>query len=121
MSFFSQPQKVVQIDEQNTITLRALTYGESQELTSRCMRMSAEVGRSGAGGATAQLDAPLMEQMTWERAIVAWEGPGFEGRPVNRENILALPAFIFAKLQKPFDELSNLREEEKNASAEPTS
>lgn len=120
MSFFTQPQKVVQIDKENSITIRALTYGETQELTSRCMKLSADVGR-GQTQAIAQLDGPLMEQLAWEKAIIAWEGPGFEGRPVNRENILALPSFVFAILQKPFDELSKLKEDEKNALVAPTS
>jgi hypothetical protein len=114
MSFFTQPQRVVQIDEDNSITIRALTYGETQDLTSRCMTLSADVGR-GSTQAVAQLDGPLMEQLTWEKAIIAWSGPGFEGRPVTRENILGLPTFIFELLKKPFDEISELGENEKNA------
>lgn len=120
MGFFTVVQETVEIDEENTITIRPLTYGEGQALQSRCMKLSAEVGGKGASAAVAILDAPLMEQMTWESAIVAWAGPGFEGKPVTPANIRALPSFVLEKLKKPFDRLSGFEEEAKNDSAAPT-
>lgn len=109
MSFFDSLTKVVQIDDKNTITLRALTWGEEQAIKQKCMTVSADQ----SGTANAAIDPIEIELMTFRLAIIAWSGPGFDDRPVTHENIAALPGWIVEKLREPYNDLSTLSEEEK--------
>jgi hypothetical protein len=109
MSFFTQLTEVVQVDGENSITLRCLTYGEESAIRQKHMGVSA--GMDGTGSAT--VDPVAMERDTFRRAIVAWDGPGFEGRDVTPENIDALPSWVIDALKEPYNQLSTVAESEK--------
>lgn len=114
MSYFSTPTITVPIDGENSITLRALTFGEQQELQSRCMKVGATLnGRQTAGDV--QMDVALMNRLTWHKAIQGWAGPGFDGRPVTPDNIDALPAWIFEFMAEAYNSLAKMTEQEKKA------
>ena len=90
MGFFSQQQQeIVRIDDENTVTVRRLSYGKSQEVLSGSTTLDI-VTQEG------RFDFARNQVLKLEASIVAWDGPGFEGRPVSRENIEALPAEIGA-------------------------
>lgn len=103
MSFFAIANETVQIDEQNSITIKAPTYGEMQVIQSKAMVVRFD--QKGVGGA--DFDITLMERLLVQNCIVSWDGPGFEGRPVTNENIDALPAFVVEKLKPAIDRLSS--------------
>ena len=109
-SYFSQLLRTVNLGSGNSITLRALTFGERQELQSRCMTVSvvADKGkkrsRDEAQGEVS-IDAPLMTRLTWQRVIVDWSGPGFEGKPVTPENIDLLPPGLIDRLASELESL----------------
>lgn len=103
MSFFTTTFETVQIDEENTITVMAPTYGKIQEIQSKSMAVRFD--QKGVG--VADLDITRMERLTVHSAIVSWDGPGFEGRPVTPENIDALPSFVIDKIKPAIDRLSS--------------
>lgn len=101
MSFFKQAQqtKVVRIDDENTVTVRRLTFGESQEVLSESLAID-------VAEQDAQFDFARNQSARLVRAVVSWEGPGFEGRPVTRENILALPVEVGQAIIKAVDAIN---------------
>lgn len=101
MSFFQRVVKTVVIDEENSITIRALTYGEEQEVKALAMKTKADF----KGNGEMSIDATLLERAAFHLAIVGWSGPGFEGRPVTHENIDQLPPWILDMLKEPLNEL----------------
>ncbi len=116
MGFFSQQQlRVVRIDDENTVTVRRLTFGESQAVISESTVFDLV-------SQEASLDFAKNQVAKLSKAIVAWNGPGFEGRPVTRENIEALPSEVGAIIVKGVEELNKgLTEPEQKNSAAPTS
>jgi hypothetical protein len=113
MSFFTPQTKVVALDAQNTVTVRKLTYGERQSIISQCMKTN-------AWSQTSELDVALMQRMQLRAAILTWDGPGFEGRPVSPENVDGLPGDIADQIQTGVEELNKpLDETEKKSSGEP--
>ena len=81
MSFFTPQTQVAEIDDENTITVRKLTFGEFTKL------LDENKGNEQAQG------------MALVRAsIIEWDGPGFEGRAVTTENIDALPVEVVLKI-----------------------
>jgi len=101
MSFFQQTQQtqIVRIDAENTVTIRKLTFGESQEVLSESLAID-------VAERDAQFDFARNQSAKLVRAVVAWDGPGFEGRPVTRENILALPVEVGQAIVKAVEELN---------------
>lgn len=119
MSFFSQQTKVVEIDADNRVTVRKLTYGQQQAAMSAAMtfKIQMEAGQS-AQMTTGSLDPFRLKREELYAAIVAWEGAGFEGRPVTQENIDALPPEITALIQAAVEDLNaGMSEAEKKVSA----
>lgn len=115
MSFFSEQTRVVEIDDEHRVTLRKLSYGQAREASSRAFKVNPFTQ-------SAEMDYPLLRAEQLKRAVVSWEGPNFEGRPVTAENVDALPVWITNKLLDAVSELNDgLSEEEGNASAAPTS
>ena len=118
MSFFSEQTRVVEIDEENSVTVRKLTHGESSALTSQCMvqrfTLNDDVEQS------LELDAMKYRDLHIFSAIVSWNGPGFEDRPVTFENFNALPDAVVNKISAGVDSLSGLSSAEKNESDGPT-
>lgn len=121
MGFFTPNTTVVQIDDENTITIRALTYGEEQQNKSKAMRVSAKMAATKKGEEEAEpegeavVDASLLQLLTLRTAIVSWEGPGFEGRKVSQANIEALPPSVLDPVIEAYNKLTKpLEDEEKN-------
>lgn len=115
MSFFTEQTRVVEIDKHNRATLRKLSFGQRQEAISLSMKFNPFTQ-------AADVDYARFNRERLYRALVSWEGPGFEGRPVTPENIDALPVEVADKLVAAMNELnSDLTADEGNASAAPTS
>lgn len=106
MSFFQRTVRTVIIDEENSITLRALTYGEEQQVKALAMRTRADF----QGNGEMTIDATTLESAAFKLAVVGWQGPGFEGRPVTPENIEALPPWVIDLLKEPLNELRKQNE-----------
>jgi hypothetical protein len=115
MGFFStQSTQLVRIDDENTVLIRRLTFGESQQVLSEStvFDIIAE---------DAKLDYAKNQAAKLSRAVVSWEGPGFEGRPVNVENIMALPAEVGRLIVEAVDKLNaGLSESDQKKSPAPT-
>ena len=111
-SFFSLPTEVVKLDDANQITVRGLNWGERQGVAMTAAQQ--HPGNQVAAGV-------MMSSEAAKIVIVAWEGPGFEGREVTPENIAALPAWIIDKVAEASDRLSEPpSDEQKKASGAPT-
>lgn len=114
MSFFAEQTRVVELDADNRVTLRKLTYGQAREATSRAMRVD-------FAKQTPEIDYPLLRAEQLHRAVVSWDGPGFEGREVTAANIDALPTWITDKLIDGLVALDGgAGDDEGNASGAPT-
>jgi len=89
MGFFTSTTKVIDLDGGNTVTLRKVTFEQYAEAHSKASKIVDDGLR---------LDWPLFRVEVLKRAVVSWEGPGFEGQPPTPENIAALPWEIGNKL-----------------------
>ncbi len=117
MGFFSQQQQqeTVRIDGENTVTVRRLSYGEAQDVLSRSTVMDLITK-------DARFDFAENQVLKLQVAIVAWDGPGFEGRPVTLENIKALPAEVGALIAEAVERINKrMTETEQKNSPAPTS
>ncbi len=123
MSFYTQQKATVVIDAENSVVVRKLTYGEQQAAMSASMQFEMSMGQNKAENtATGKLDPFAMKREELITAVVSWEGPGFEGRPVTRQNILALPPEIIDAIQTVVDDLNaGASEDEKKALVSSTS
>lgn len=82
----------------DSVTLRALTYGEVKALRN-------------SGG----------DDDRWLLAsIVSWSGPHFDGMAISQEALDVMPAAIVARLVAVAAELNQLTDAEKNGSVEHT-
>jgi hypothetical protein len=108
MSFFTVQTKVVHLDEQNSVTVKRMTYGERQT--------AIDLGTVVDGRMEPVVHVGRMKQAMLHSAIVSWDGPGFEGRPVTPDNINALPPEIADRIATAADVLmAGLTEDEKKA------
>lgn len=130
MGYFQQQTTQVPIDSddlataQDVVTVRKLTFEERQGCISKAMQVktTAQVQRKGvrpqkeaAPSAEVVIDGALLALEQTAAALVAWRGPGFEGRPATRENLLMLPPDIVDKISAAADALNQgLSDEEKN-------
>lgn len=122
MSFFSQQTKVVEIDADNRVTVRKLSYGQQQAAMSAAMtfKVQLEAGQA-AQLTTGNLDPFRLKREELYAAILSWEGAGFEGRPVTRDNIDALPPDVINLVQVAVDDLNtSASDAEKKDSASTT-
>lgn len=100
MGFFTQQTKTIDLDEDgNRITLKRLTFGESQQVLSESTVF--DIVTQGA-----QLDFAKNQMLKLQKAIVAWEGPGFEGLPPTAENIARLPNEVGQRIVMEVDALN---------------
>jgi hypothetical protein len=107
----------VEIDEKNTVEIRKLSYGEEQVIKQKATKIAFHADRHGEGEGEVTFDAQLMEEQTLVKSIVSWSGPGFEGRPVNRQNILDLDSTIIEQIKDGINSLGQgLSEDEKKVS-----
>lgn len=87
MSFFDRQTATVEIDAENSVVIRSLTYGERQ----RCISLAAKQLVDDLGNESLDIDPGRLALERVATAIVSWDGPGFDGRAVSRANIEALP------------------------------
>lgn len=114
MSFFEQKTANVVIDEENSVVIRALSYGEEQDIKQPTMRVSARLNKDGDTDGEATVDAVTLQRRTMYKCIVSWSGPGFDNRPVTPANIDALPTNVVDKIVVAYNKLTApLSEEEK--------
>ena len=105
MSFFTAQQRTVIIDDANHVVIRKLTYGQQQAIMSAAMVF--EMSMSDTGNvATGKLDPFRLKREELAAAIVSWSGDGFDGRPVTRENIEALPPDVIDIIQEAVNDLN---------------
>lgn len=129
MGYFTQQTVVVPIDTDDVataldrVTIRKLTYQERQRCISAAMKITTEaaLGKKAKGVKAPEqvgelvIDGALMAAEQVAASLVGWEGPGFEGRPATRENLLQLPPEIVDKISAAADQLNQgLSDEEKN-------
>jgi hypothetical protein len=101
MGFFTSVTKTVELDSNNAVVIKRVTYGERQDAASKSVR----------GGL---LDMPRYQMELLCRAVVSWDGPDFEGRPASAENIAELPGYIADKLVGEATALAELTADEGN-------
>lgn len=110
MSFFTPVTMDIAIDDNNTVTVKRLTHGEKQAILVKTSKIA-------KGDALVMGIATQGEML--KAAILAWTGPGFDGKPVTPENIDALPpAVADAITDQAGTFLTGLTEDEKKASGE---
>jgi hypothetical protein len=104
MSFFAPQTETLELGNGNTVQLRKLTYAEILIAFD-----DPQYGDSHRGVAEAIV------------SLVAWDGPGFDGKPANRENFLALPWDVASKISAAAIKLNLLSDDEGEASGVATS
>lgn len=100
MSFFTLVESTVDLGGGNLVTIRKLSAAEAQAALS-----AATIGNPMADPDRA-IDYVRLAHERVARSIVAWEGEGFDGRPVTRENIDALPEEIITRIQQGMSALA---------------
>jgi hypothetical protein len=110
MSFFTPVTQVVEIDDENSVTVQRLTHGQKQAILVDAAKLASGDGLvMGIATQGAMLKA----------AITAWDGPGFEGKPVTPENIEALPPEVADTIAEQAGELlAGVTDDEKKVSGE---
>jgi len=106
MGFFAQITKTVDLGDGNAVVLRKPLFGDTQAASSAAMQVKPDT--------TVTLDWPRYRLELLTRCIVSWDGPGFEGRQPNRENVEALPSKIGGELADEVDNLNRLSTDEGN-------
>lgn len=99
MSFFQQQTQVVHIDADNSVTVRRLTFGEQQAVISESTAFDIV-------SQEATFDFARNQAAKLSRAVVSWVGPGFDGRPVTPENIMALAPEVGQKILSAVEALN---------------
>jgi len=102
MNFFTKLFEIVQIDDNNSITVTAPTYGQVQDANSKATIMSVDM--TGKGNLT--FDNALLEKLLMHICVTKWDGKGFDNYPVTPENIDALPVWIIARLRDAVNTLT---------------
>jgi hypothetical protein len=100
VGFFTMPTEPVDLGGGNTVTVRKLSFGEHQQALSLSTL---------PGGA---LDNVRYALEVAKRAVVAWQGDGFEGKEATAANVAALPTEIGAKIANAALELLNVGPDE---------
>ena len=110
MSYFEPQTMTIPLDDENSVTVRRLTFGERQEIMSRVMADADE---------NMILVQFTMQTELLKVAIKSWDGPGFDGRAVTAENIALLPSHLADRILDDADNfLKGITEQEKKASGE---
>jgi hypothetical protein len=91
--FFSEQTRIVEIDAENTVTIRKLSYGARQKAISLVTKVNPITQES-----TMDIAMLRIEQLV--AAIISWEGPGFMGRTLSRENVEALPTEVAEAIEQ---------------------
>lgn len=109
MSFFTEIVCTIAIDEENSVTVRKLTYGARQAAISKASHLNPMTQ-------DAALDFAMLRLEQLLAGVVGWAGPGFEGRPVNRASIEALSTEVAEKIEAALDSFNTpMSSDEKKA------
>lgn len=96
-SFFTSQSKRIDLDGENWVEIKRLTWGESKQTISKA---------TAAKDGEMIVDLGLVQQNQLVAAITNWGGPGFESREPTRENILALPVTLGDRIVEEIDALN---------------
>lgn len=88
-SFFEPQTKIIEIDEENTVTIRKPTFGEMMDVM--------ETSGIKAGGSNEEYAAKLGRALT-RLCIVEWAGSGFDGAEPTPDNVDRLPFAVGTKI-----------------------
>ncbi len=109
MNYFEPQTITVEIDAENWVRLRKLTYGEVQDIASKHTRFDPATRTAVVDNPTAVGNAIIIA------SVEDWGGPGFGGRPATPENVALLPPKIVGKFADAASQLnSDLDDDEKN-------
>lgn len=106
MSFFDDQLRVVDVDDENRVTIRCLRRAEVDEI----QELSRKRGTRRDGE---MIDATKASYLMMERSIVRWEGPGFAGREPTIENFKLLPQYVAMTIFEAINEFGELPDAEK--------
>ena len=104
MNFFTPQIATVDLGDDNTVTVRKRTFGEDQKIISKC-------ATADPLAKTSSVDIAGLRQEQLVVSIVEWSGPGFDGRTVTRENILALPTEIIDKIEAAIESINSAQDD----------
>lgn len=109
MSFFDAKTKTISIDDENSYTIKKITYGERQTILENSMKVSGSTtGESGFS-----INVAKLKIETLCVGLVNWEGPEFD-KPLLKENILNLPNWLAEQMTEEIDSFNaELTEDEK--------
>lgn len=111
MTNFFEPQTLtVNIDEENWVKLKKLTFGEVQEISAKYSKYNPQTRKVESSDITAAGSEIIC------RSVVEWGGPGFDNRPATPENVAALPPKVVAQFAEAAGQLnSDISDEEGKA------
>ena len=109
-TFWDLEEKQIDLGDGNTVTIRKLTFADMAKIWA-----DAEL----FGGPEQTFQQRFATALT-KQSVIAWSGPGFEGRGVSKENIDALPWRIVTKISEVASDFSILDDDTKNASSADT-
>ena len=118
MGFFAGQTKTFQLDDENTVTLRKLSYGDRQEAMSRTSVLTSGAAnpQNGASGGEAEsevsVDVAMLELEILQRIIVRWDGPGWEGRKPSRSAIRDLDVAVASRIMELYNGWAGESEED---------
>lgn len=92
-TFFEDTLKVLQIDDENSITIRALTLGVQKKIQKKVQANKSMTMAEIAG-------------MTAKEVIVSWDGPKFADMPVTPENIDKLPISVAGMVASAIEDIN---------------
>jgi len=111
MGTFFEPQTItVDIDDENWVKLRKLTFGEVKEIVGKHQRFDPATGT--------QIDHNFVGTSSdiIYHSVADWGGPGFDGHEPTPENVAALPFDVVGKFAEAANRInSEVSDAEKKA------
>lgn len=108
MSFLAEQTKTVDVGGGNSVTVRKMTFGTRQRILSKHTKLDVKAQ-------DVTIDQAMLRYDQLKMNIVSWQGPDFDGFPVNDENIEKLPPDIADMLLGEIDEFNTISDAEKKA------
>jgi len=96
MGYFAKAQKSFVLKDGNTFTARKMTAGERASIQDGAMKFV-------AAGQEMHFDTAKIKLEQLVVRLISWEGEGFEGQNVNRQNIYSLPPEIVDEMSELLD------------------
>ena len=108
MSFLAEQTKTIDVGGGNTVTVRKMTFGARQRILSKHTKLDIKTQ-------DVQIDQAMLRFDQLRMNIASWQGPDFDGYPVNDENVDRLPPDIADQILAEIDDFNNLSDAEKKA------